>query len=188
MKSSYRQKLSEFSLKIWGMFLGACALQVDSIAQESLVQRENAIKAGFLVGMQEFVTWETETETSKTVIYAIIGDESFEEILRRAISAKKDKNKNFSVKTFESIEDVSFVNFLFVRDIPEDKIRELIKKCEGLGILTVSDQEGFVERGGIVEFFRSNNRVRLKINVNAAKRSKIKFSSKLMRLAERVKR
>ncbi|MCG8527993.1 MAG: YfiR family protein [Opitutales bacterium] len=157
-------------------------------AQESLAQRENAIKAGFLVGMQEFVTWELTHDSEKNVTYATIGDASFGEIIERAVAAKKRNLEDFQVAEFTTVEDITFVNFLFVRDYPEEEIGELVSRCTELGILTVSDQEGFVANGGIVEFFRSNNRVRIRINVGAAERANIKISSKLLRLAERVKR
>ncbi len=55
-----------------------------------------------------------------------------------------------------------------------------------LSVLTVADTKGFLESGGIINFLMEDKKVRFEINVTAAKKSKLKISSKLLRLAKRV--
>ena len=53
--------------------------------------------------------------------------------------------------------------------------------------LTVSDADDFAERGGMIQLKTENGKIRLKINVNAAKASSLIISSKLLRSAEIVR-
>ncbi len=50
------------------------------------------------------------------------------------------------------------------------------------GILTAGDIGRFAERGGTINFYTENNKVRFKINRTAAERLGTKISSQLLRL------
>jgi hypothetical protein len=51
-------------------------------------------------------------------------------------------------------------------------------------VLTVGETEQFEEAGGIVRFVVDRNRVRLRIRLDAAKRSGLVLSSRLLRVAD----
>lgn len=51
-------------------------------------------------------------------------------------------------------------------------------------VLTIGEMPGFVHLGGIIGFFMENNRLRFQVNVDAAKRSGLKFSSQLLMSAK----
>ena len=54
-------------------------------------------------------------------------------------------------------------------------------------ILTVSDGDGFASQGGIIQFFTDKNRIRIRINLDAAEAANLTISSKLLRVAEVVR-
>ncbi len=60
---------------------------------------------------------------------------------------------------------------------------ELFSSLRHQSVLTVSDHD-LNKDGGIIRFFTRNNKVRLAINVLAAKEARLGISSKLLRLAE----
>jgi len=53
-------------------------------------------------------------------------------------------------------------------------------------ILTVGENDGFAKRSGMIRFVVRDNKVRLRINVDAARAAKLTISSKLLRVAEIV--
>lgn len=55
------------------------------------------------------------------------------------------------------------------------------------GVLTVSDETDFVEQGGAVGLTQTGRQIRFQINLTSIKRSELQMSSRLMRLAARVK-
>jgi hypothetical protein len=53
-------------------------------------------------------------------------------------------------------------------------------------LLTVSDVQNFIHRGGIIELFAENNRLRFNVNLDNAHRAGLKISSSLLQLASHV--
>ena len=53
-------------------------------------------------------------------------------------------------------------------------------------MLTVTDIDGAEHRGAVIALFNENNRIRMRINLAAAKASNLVISSKLLRPAEIV--
>lgn len=65
----------------------------------------------------------------------------------------------------------------------QDSLLELARQWR---LLTVSDNDNFASRGGIIGFSNDNGRIRFDINLDAARQAQIKISSKLASLARKV--
>ncbi|PYP25425.1 MAG: hypothetical protein DMD51_08585 [Gemmatimonadetes bacterium] len=63
---------------------------------------------------------------------------------------------------------------------------EVLANLRNRPILTVSDDAGFAERGGMIRFVTDQNRIRLQINLDAAQAASLTVSSKLLRVADIV--
>ena len=59
----------------------------------------------------------------------------------------------------------------------------IIEKTQQLPLLTISDLNGFSEGGGTVELAKEGSKIRLEINLSAARQHRIKISSQLLKLA-----
>ncbi len=55
-----------------------------------------------------------------------------------------------------------------------------------LPVLTVSDADAFAKRGGIVQMFVEDGKMKFRINARSAKRAGLALSSRLLALAELV--
>ncbi|MFC1592266.1 YfiR family protein, partial [Thermodesulfobacteriota bacterium] len=71
-------------------------------------------------------------------------------------------------------------HILFVSSSEEERLSELLKSFENRNVLTVSDIEGFAAKGVVIEFYKKEDFLRLKINLRAAERAGLKISSKLL--------
>ena len=58
----------------------------------------------------------------------------------------------------------------------------------GLSILTVGDSDDFCNEGGMIQFIIENNQVHFAINNEAARAAGLKISSKLLILAQPLKK
>lgn len=65
---------------------------------------------------------------------------------------------------------------------------EILHKTNGLPTLTLSTTPGFAHAGGVVEFVRVEDRLRMKINTQAMADNHLQISSKLLAIAEIVSR
>jgi hypothetical protein len=62
----------------------------------------------------------------------------------------------------------------------------LLSTLKDRAILTVGDDAGFAQRGGMIRFVSENSRIRMRINLEAAAAANLTISSKLLRAAEIV--
>ena len=67
-----------------------------------------------------------------------------------------------------------------------DSLKEVLSFFRGKPVLTISEVNGFIEQGGIINFIIVNDKIRFEINERVAKESGLKISSKLLRLARKV--
>jgi hypothetical protein len=61
-----------------------------------------------------------------------------------------------------------------------------LANLEARAVLTVGEFEHFVQEGGMIGFFREDNKVRREINLTAAEHAKLKISARLLALAKTV--
>lgn len=61
---------------------------------------------------------------------------------------------------------------------------EILANLRGADVLTVGETKGFAPGRGIIQFTLRENRARLMVNVEAAKRARLKISFRLLALAE----
>jgi hypothetical protein len=65
--------------------------------------------------------------------------------------------------------------------------RALLAAIKGRPVLTVSDADGFLDEGGVVQLRLIANRVRFNIDAAAAERAGLRLSAQLLRLAVSVR-
>ena len=87
------------------------------------------------------------------------------------------------VRRFKSAGEIGDCNILFIGRSETDSSEGTLKAVRGRSVLTVTDIEGAERHGAIIVLFNENNRIRMRINVAAAKASKLVISSKLLRPA-----
>ncbi len=69
----------------------------------------------------------------------------------------------------------------------ENELKRILGRAYSDKILTISDNEGFGEMGVVFNLFIQEERVRFEINTEAAARSEVKISSKVLSIAKRIK-
>ena len=90
------------------------------------------------------------------------------------------------VRRFGRVEEIQSCHILFISESEARHLPKILDNLKGRSILTVSDQDGHVADGVVVQFVTSDNKIRFKINVDSLKQANLVMSSKLLRLAELV--
>jgi len=78
-------------------------------------------------------------------------------------------------------------HLLYVSGFDAKRSDELLFALTGAPIFTISDEVRFAEKGGVAQLIVENGRVRFAINMDAARRARLKISSKLLSLATIIK-
>jgi hypothetical protein len=77
-------------------------------------------------------------------------------------------------------------HMLYVSGVSNKRATEIITALRGIPVLTISDLYEFARTGGIAQLFADSGKIRFAVNLDAAKRSQLQLSSRLLALAELV--
>jgi hypothetical protein len=146
------------------------------------------VKAVFLFNFTQFIEWPERSflvEDSPFVI-GIVGDDPFGEFLDETVAGEQVNGRPVVVRRYRAVSDSVRCHILFLNLTGRKEIESVITAARGNSILTVGDNDAFIELGGMVRFVQDRNRVKFQINQNAAVSEKLNISSKLLRLAEVV--
>lgn len=148
---------------------------------------EYQVKAAFLYTILKFVEWPDSVAAGAPppLCVAILGQDPFGDDLE-AVRGKSAKGRTVVIKRYRRAEDVKDCDLLFISSSERGRLARILKQLQGSPILTVADQEGFCEAGGMVNLITVSKRVAFEINVAAAQRVGLRISSQLLKLARIV--
>jgi hypothetical protein len=149
---------------------------------------EYDVKATFLYRFAQFVEWPPEAFPSTTtpLVIGVLGDDPFGKALDAIVKDEFVNKRKLVVQHYRRVEDVTTCHILFISRSEESRIDQILSTLKLRSILTVGDVENFARRGGIIRLLTEQNKIRLRINVEAAKAAQLTISSKVLRVAERV--
>lgn len=107
--------------------------------------------------------------------------------LRRAFRGKKVHGRRAEVRSVRPLEELAKVHVLCVGAPEERRLEAILLKLEGASTFVVGDTRDFARRGGTVHLKRQDNRIAFAVNVDRARRSRLRISSKLAKVAEIVR-
>lgn len=170
-------------LRLLFLFILAVAAHAPAaIADEDSAASRYQIIAAYIYNFTQFTTWPSAATNDFSV--CVLGDNTFGSSLA-ALRTRSVNGIKIVTKLFRHVSDeVSVCNVLYVEDSERGNIGEILKTLKGASVLTMSDMEGFVDRGGMVEFERNDQRVGIKIGLHAVQESGLSISSKLLRIAD----
>ena len=151
---------------------------------------EYQVKAAFLYNFAKFVEWPPGTFASATdpIGICIAGVNPFGSTLETMVQGKKIGDRVFAVRRIADTQQTKGCQILFIGSAEWKRVRPLLEALKGAAILTVGETDDFTAAGGMIAFQIEGPRVRLQIDLEAAEHSRLKMSSKLLSLAQIVKR
>lgn len=150
------------------------------------VQNEYALKSRFLYNFCRFIEWPDSAFVSPTepFIIGIVGDDPFGSALNEAVRGKKYHNRPIWIDHFRAPAEIKRCHLLFVSRANAGRLDPILAAVAGKNVLTVSETEDFLTRGGMITLRAEQNRVRLRLGAAAIQSANLVVSSKLLRVAE----
>ena len=170
--------------------LGLLVLLLGSLtAHAETSMSEYQVKALFLLNFIKYVEWPAGAMPSVTtpIIIGILGQDNFNDNLNRAVDGKNINGREIIIKHLSSDDDLSSCSILFINSSESAHLSEILRKTGSLPILTVSENESFLQKGGIINFLLKEGKIQIEINLKAAHKAKLQISSKLLSVAVAVK-
>lgn len=159
------------------LMLGA----VRSFAQTP--SRADQVKAVFLFNFTRFVDWPPASlgAAGEPFVIGVLGPNPFGAYLKAVVSGESVGSHPILVKEFSTAASVSDCHILFINTTA---VAPVVRLLHNRSILTVGNQDNFATSGGIIRFFIQNNKIKLQINLKAAREANLSISSKLLRIAD----
>ncbi len=147
--------------------------------------REYDIKAVFLYNFTSFVGWPESAFAGPEApfVVGVYGQDPFGRALDEVVAGERVKNRPLVLKRLSHVDEAGGCHILFVSSSEKSKMKAVIERCRNLPVLTVADVEGFAEAGGVIGFRTEENRLKIEVNVEAAKGAGLTVSSKLLKVA-----
>ena len=152
-------------------------------------QHEYEVKAGVLYHIIEYVEWPADSLTNNPaeIQIGLLGQIPFAEALE-VLDGKTLQGRKVVVKRISTAQEAGKCQVVFIGASEKPRLPEIIGELKDQPVLTVSEVEGFAERGGMVNLIAGPNRIIMEINREVANQSRLSISSHLLKLAKVIPR
>jgi hypothetical protein len=151
---------------------------------------EYRLKAAFLFNFAKFVDWPPGAfkTAGDPISICIVGKNPFGGALDQAVNGQAVQGKSFSIRQITDVHQMRGCHIIFVSSSERKRLPAIFSEIKTLGVLTVGECDNFAAEGGVVNFRIEEGTVRIQINVDAAALQQLHISSKLLSLAEIVRK
>lgn len=156
-----------------------------SFGQEGDVPQEYLVKAKYLLNIPLFTEMPPQAKNGTAYTICLMGDTSLENVLSSS-RGRQIKNLPLTVRRIEEVSQAGSCQMLFIASSERHRLQTILPEAQRRGILTVSDMRDFTRQGGMLNLLTINNRVTFDLNLAAANKASISFSSHLLKLARDV--
>ena len=153
---------------------------------ESTSVNDLQVKAVFLYNFTQFVRWPPTafSDAHQPFVISILGTDPFGAYLDEVVRDENVNGRPVVIQRCGRVEEVRDCAILFIGESAAADLPRILARLGDRPVLTVATFPGFCDRGGMVRLDTANNRVRLRVNVEAATRVHLVISSKLLRPAQ----
>lgn len=154
---------------------------------EERTSDEYQVKAAYLLNFAKFVEWPPGVFSSPDapITLCVLGKSPFGSMLD-AIQGKIVNGRKVLVSLSMDVQNVKACHLLFIGASEEASLPFILKELKNTKILVTGDMQRFAQRGGVIGFVIRDMKIGFEINVDAARRSGITISSRLLSLARVV--
>jgi hypothetical protein len=166
-----------------------CRLSATAGATETALALEYKVKAGFLFNFAKFTEWPPACfpAADGPLVIGVFSTDPAVAILEPVLRTAAINGHPVLLKRLAPEDDLRACHLIFLSRAERHRSAAVIAAVQGAAVVTVSEIPGFAHDGGIINFVRQGESVRLEINLEAAERVGLKISSKLAGMGRLVK-
>jgi hypothetical protein len=163
----------------------ALGLSVIPLRAGDAVPSEAQMKAAFLLNFPKYVEWPATdfAETNSPIVIAVFGSDEVADEFAKLSERKVINGRSIQLMRAKTAEQCRNCDILFIGSAESRSAAELLTGLRGLNILTVGENDDFLDRGGMINLARRDRRIGLEVNIDSIRQTRLKVSSKLLALA-----
>ena len=149
---------------------------------------EYVVKAAFLYNFAKFVEWPADAFAgpASPIVFIVFGEDPFGDALK-SLKGKTANGRPIVVRYAANLGELERCHLLFVSASSIALLPKILQATNGWNVLTVGDVDGFARDGGTINLVNEERRIGIEINMEAAQRTRLQISSKLLGLAKIVR-
>lgn len=148
------------------------------------------VKAAFLFNFVKFTTWPAKSfkDAKSPYCLGVVGQNPFDRALQEVVVNETHLGRPFVVEELQPTDDLRHCHLLFFSASVRNSAAELLQKLASEAVLTVGDHDGFLDQGGMIQFFQQDQSIRFAIDPARPEATGLKLSSKLRTLSRSLPR
>ena len=113
----------------------------------------------------------------------VLGDEALTAEVGRIVTGRTVEGRQVAVRPVTETDSLGGLHMLFISRSRTDRLAAITAAAREHSILTVSEAEGALAQGSVINFVLSSGKVRFEISMGAARKSGLSLSSRLLGVA-----
>jgi hypothetical protein len=157
-------------------------------AASAAAPTEYQVMAVFLFNFSRFVEWPASAFPSANApfVVGVFGHDPFGADLDAAVKGETVNGRPLVVRRVQSAAEAADCQILFIHQSEDQRLGEVLSALGNKSTLTVSDLPGAAQHGVMIRLVTERGRVRMRIDVDAARAAALTISSNLLRSAQIV--
>lgn len=152
------------------------------------VQNEHQVKAAFLLNFVKYVEWPAGALAGDgRLTVAVLGDEGGGQ-MEEWLAGKSAQSLRLVVRRVTSVADIGPAQVVFVGADALALLDPVLKSSAGRPVLTVTDSADAAAARAVISLFVREGRIAFGVNLDAAASARLRLSSRLIALAQKVRR
>ena len=149
---------------------------------------EYLAKANYLANFPSFVEWPPDALPSgqASFLVCVFGDFSFGTSLAESTRGATVDSRRLEIRWVHKPQELSACQIVFVSRSDRKRYNLALDAVRSRMVLTVGETPEFLDAGGILSFSEQKGTMQFDVNLQAAKKARLKISSRLLALARRV--
>jgi len=131
-----------------------------------------------------FTTWPQPINKDKPFVLSILG--KLPPDSRFALNKKLNK-RDIEIRMIKDLEEINGSDILFIASSESHRVRTIMAYVGNKPILTVSDTEGYSQKGVAINFYVTNQNIRFEINPDSIKRAQLQLHAHLFQIGRVIR-
>ncbi|HET9576464.1 MAG TPA: YfiR family protein [Usitatibacter sp.] len=172
---------------LWVALVVAQAAMAEAAPAPRVEASEAAVKAAFLYKFATYVEWPESAfpAPESPFVFGVAGSDDVAAELEKILPGRVIHNRPAAVRRLKEGEPIAGVHLLFVGRTQPNALA-VVRAAQQQGILCVTETERGLETGSTINFVAADERVGFEVSLDAAERSGLRISSRMLNVARRV--
>ena len=164
---------------IYTLSISLALLTGNAFAQE---KPQHEIYSMMVYNFIKYIQWPTNSNTGEFVI-AVVGNDDMFATMNKWYNGSKLGNQTCVVKKFESADDLSKCQVVYIDKSKSNEFSEINAKVKSSNTLVVTDKPGLGAKGSGINFKVVDSKLKFELNQKALEASNLKVAGSLAAMA-----